>query len=311
MLIRRIFFLCFFGGLIFSPVFSQQGAPVSAYIDKHKGIAKQHMVEYGIPASIKMAQAILESGFGTSELAVHANNHFGIKCHGWQYATYYKDDDKKNECFRSYVDPVQSFKDHSEFLSTRQRYSFLFDLDPLDYKGWAKGLREAGYATNPRYPQLLIRIIEEHELYKFDQKVVKGDRMAETTSKDVRDDFSPVSISREREIKLNNRIKYIYAREGDTPESIADEMEMWVWQIYRYNELEEGETFEQGDIVYLQPKRRRGEESYHTVRDGETLYDISQRYGVRLSSLYRRNNMEPDSSVHPGQKIYLRGRAGN
>ncbi len=295
--------------LISYPGISQRQETVSSYIDRYKDTAKRHMVEYGIPASIKLAQAIIESGFGNSELAVNANNHFGIKCHGWQHATYYKDDDKRNECFRSYLSPVHSFEDHSEFLTTRQRYSFLFDLDPLDYKGWARGLREAGYATNPRYPQLLIRVIEEHELYRFDQKVMKGDRIAAGSPR-LKDDHKrrPVDIFKEREIKVNNRIKYVYARQGDTPESIAEEMEMWAWQIYRYNELKEGTVFGEGDIVYLQPKRRRGEEDYHIVREGETMYDISQLYGVQLQHLYNRNNMEPGSDVKPGQKVVLRGR---
>ncbi len=299
------FIICF--NLICYTGLSQQTETVSDYIKQYKHIAKEHMQEYGIPASIKLAQGILESGFGTSDLARYANNHFGIKCHGWQYATYYKDDDKEDECFRSYIDPIHSYEDHSKFLSTRERYFFLFDLDPLDYKGWAKGLSQAGYATNPQYPRLLIRIIEEHRLYKYDRKVIEGDKLAGRPSRPHDAGFSRVDDGKDREVNLNNRIKYIYARDGDTPESIAEEMDMWAWQIYRYNELEDNIVFEKGDIVYLQPKRRRGEQSHHIVEDGETIYDISQKYGVRMQQLYRRNDIEPGEEVEPGQKIQLRG----
>ncbi len=291
-------------GLIFKLFFVFQGAAqqhetISSYIDKYKDVSINHMKKYGIPASIKLGQGILESGFGNSDLAVEANNHFGIKCHGWQYATFYKDDDKKNECFRSYKDPISSFNDHSEFLSTRQRYSFLFDLNPLDYKGWAKGLREAGYATNPNYPQLLINIIEKHELYKYDQKIADSDKMPSLSKKNHED----------RKVKLNNRVKYIYARQGETPASIAEEMDIWTWEVKRYNELESDNiVFDERDIVYLQRKRRRGETNHHIIQEGETMYDISQLYGIRLKHLYRRNNIEPGSIPKPGQKILLRGR---
>ncbi len=312
MVFRRHICFLFFLIITGHPLFCQPYESVSSYIESYGDIARRHMEEYGIPASIKLAQAILESGFGNSELAVNANNHFGIKCHGWGYATYYKDDDKRNECFRSYLSPVHSFEDHSEFLSTRPRYSFLFDLDPLNYKGWARGLREAGYATNPDYSQLLIRIIEEHKLYYFDQKVINGDLVAAGLPRSKKDHrHEAVDLYREREIRINNRIKYVYAHKGDTPESVAEEMQMWAWQLYRYNELDENSSFEKGDIVYLQPKRRRGEGNYHIVKQGETMYDISQLHGIRLEHLYRRNNMEPGTNIVPGQKIVLRGRVSD
>ena len=305
---RKIFTIIFIINSAFiSLVYSQQFSSVSLYIDEYKDVSIKHMKEYGIPASIKLAQAILESSFGNSELAVNANNHFGIKCHGWRYATYYKDDDEKDECFRSYRDPLSSFDDHSEFLTTRDRYSFLFDFDPLDYKRWALGLREAGYATNPKYPQLLIRIIEKHELYKYDIMAAKSDKLTSSPSRPL----SPQFTAQKREVKLNNNIEYVYAKEGETPEAIAEKMDMWAWQIYNYNELDHGANFDQGDIVYLQPKRRRSQINHHIVRDGETMYEISQIYGVRLDRLYRRNNMTPDSVPDAGQKILLRGRARN
>jgi hypothetical protein len=158
--------------LVFSSVQAQSGLTLSDYIEKYKDIAMEEMRKNGIPASIKLGQGILESGFGNSPLAVNANNHFGIKCHGWTGRSFYKDDDKPDECFRAYDDPMQSFRDHSEFLTGRPRYSGLFELDIQDYKGWARGLRRAGYATNPRYPELLIRVIEQNKLYEFDRLVL-------------------------------------------------------------------------------------------------------------------------------------------
>ena len=301
---------------------AQAGLSLSEYIETYKDIAMEEMRLHGIPASIKLAQGILESGFGNSDLAVKANNHFGIKCHGWQGRTFYKDDDEVNECFRAYDDPLQSFRDHSEFLTGRPRYAALFDLDITDYKGWARGLRRAGYATNPRYPELLIGVIERNDLSRFDRKVVDGapvatrdrktDRRPATTSRPRTEqaergsDFPSIGVG--REIRENNRIRYVYARSGDTPESIADELGLWTWEIYRYNELDRDQSLQTGQIVYLQPKRRNAQQNWHVVTTGETMYDISQKYGVRIRLLYRRNNMEEGEQPQPGQRLQLRAR---
>jgi LysM repeat protein len=305
-----------------SPVCAQ--LTLSEYIEKYKHIAMEEMRLHGIPASIKLGQGILESGFGNSELAVNANNHFGIKCHGWRGKTYHKDDDAKNECFRSYNDPEQSFRDHSDFLTGRPRYASLFQLDKSDYKGWARGLREAGYATNPRYPELLIRVIEQNNLQQYDRLVLNGQVAARSTTSGSnpttaaartqtpqatpapdprREEFAPVGAI--REMNENNRIKYVIARTGDTPESIAREMGVWEWEIIRYNDLK-GRELKPGQIVYLQPKRQNASESWHVVREGESLYDISQKYGIRLKSLCRKNKLHPDSSLQPGTRLKLR-----
>ena len=159
--------------ICFSPMLhAQQGTSIEEYIQRYKHIAMAEMRTSGIPASIKMAQAILESGFGNSELAVNANNHFGIKCHGWPGLTYTFTDDEPDECFRRYSDPIDSFYDHTEFLTGRPRYAFLFDLDIMDYKAWAHGLSQAGYATNPRYPEQLINLIRRENLYRLDRKAM-------------------------------------------------------------------------------------------------------------------------------------------
>lgn len=298
----------------------QQRMSREQYIDKYKDIAIEEMHRKGVPASIKLAQGILESGFGNSDLAVQANNHFGIKCHGWQGRTFHKDDDAKNECFRAYDDPIQSFIDHSEFLTSRPRYAGLFELEITDYKGWAQGLRQAGYATNPNYPQLLIRVIEENQLHRFD-KMTRGALVRQTSSERTSrrtnaadqdevvmpgEEFARVGIG--RRTGENNRIRYVIAQEGDTPEKLAQELNMWPWQIYRYNDLSRDARLQAGQMIYLQPKRRRGAEAYHHVKPGETMYAISQKHGIRLQQLYRRNAMEPGTEATPGQRLLLRGR---
>jgi LysM repeat protein len=317
---KQLFIVSFF--LFLTPVFSafsQQGLTLTEYIERYKEIAMEEMRLHGIPASIKLGQGILESGFGNSDLAAIANNHFGIKCHGWQGRTFYKDDDAADECFRAYDDPYQSFRDHSEFLTGRPRYASLFELEVTNYKAWARGLRQAGYATNPRYPELLIGVIERNKLYEFDRMVVSSGGFAEgrvarqserssnggTRRQQNRvDDFPAVTLG--RDIGEFNRIRYVIARAGDTPESLASEVGVWAWEIYRYNDLKQNDRLKEGQRVYLQPKRRNASQGWHVVQDGETMYDISQKYGVKLRLLYRRNSMKPGDRPEPGQRLRLR-----
>ncbi len=295
---------------------AQNSFTLTNYIESYKEIAMDEMRNTGIPASIKLGQGILESGFGNSDLALVANNHFGIKCHGWTGRTFYKDDDHVNECFRAYDDPRQSFTDHSEFLTGRSRYAFLFELDILDYKAWAKGLSKAGYATNPRYPQLLIGVIERNQLYEFDQQVVSGDNFFAERNQNSslmnrrkininsQSDFSSVGLG--RNVMENNRIHYILAKQGDTPKSIARDTGVWEWEIYRYNELEKSDVIKEGQIVYLQPKRRNAKQNWHVVQEGETMYEISQKYGVKQKFLYRRNSIPEATDPKPGTRLKLR-----
>lgn len=310
---RRL--LCFVYFFLFFAAFSvkgQGGLSLQEYVDTYKHIAMEEMRLHGIPASIKLGQGILESGFGNSDLAVIANNHFGIKCHGWQGRTFHKDDDEEDECFRAYDDPLQSFRDHSEFLTGRPRYADLFRLEITDYKGWARGLSRAGYATNPRYPQLLIGVIERNNLYEFDRLVVEGGEYqrpvaARTTRQTNRNENLP-DVDARRQMHENNRIRYVYAQRGDTPQSLAKEVGVWTWEIYRYNEMSRSDRLTEGQIVYLQPKRRNASESWHVVQEGETLYDISQKYGVRIRVLQRRNSLPEGAELIPGQRIQLRAR---
>lgn len=287
------------------------------YIDKYKYMAVKEMLQSGVPASITLAQGILESGDGNSTLALKANNHFGIKCHGeWPGHKYYMDDDAKNECFRVYESVFDSYRDHSEFLKTRQRYSDLFTLKRTDYKGWAHGLKKAGYATNPKYPQLLIKIIEENGLHAYDEMTVVPEEpeqpvvQEETQPSVKRDklaDESEFMVKMGREVQVHpNRIKFVVAKDGDSYQTYEKLYDVRKWQIRRYNDFKEEHRFESGEIVYLQPKRNKAKKDYHYVVSGETMRDISQKYGIKLKKLYKKNRMKEGTQPQPGQKLWLR-----
>lgn len=270
-----------------------------AYVDTYHLIAIREMREFGIPASITLAQGILESAAGTSYLATKANNHFGIKCHSdWKGGKVYRDDDQRNECFRKYDHVEESYRDHSLFLKNRGRYAFLFDLQPTDYKGWARGLSKAGYATNPKYPQLLIDLIERYELYKFDDP----------------DFYLPPGadqvLSAHVIMRHPNRLPFIIARKGDTFESISDETEVDVADLLRYNDLTYESELKEGQLIFLKKKRKKGHEKYYSVESGETMYSISQKFGIRMEYLYKKNLMKVGEQPDPGQKMWLRRTKG-
>lgn len=282
------------------------------YIETYKELAIKNMANYGIPASITLAQACLESGDGNSRLAKEGNNHFGIKCHNWDGGKIYHDDDEKNECFRKYKSSEDSFRDHSEFLRFRDRYKFLFDLDPRDYKGWAHGLKRAGYATNPSYPQLLIKIIEEHQLYKYDSpgfvlppppSILEQEREYIVPA-----GTSLYQISLSRKIFEKNDIPYIVSAEGESWESIADEFNLFTRELQRFNDAERGSILEPGSIVYLKAKRRKAEPmlTSHVVEVGETVHSLSQRYGVKASSLRKMNKIKAGEEPLTGTILKLR-----
>ncbi len=303
---------------------------VGDYINTYADLAMSEMRRTGVPASITLAQAVIESDYGRSRLASKANNHFGIKCHnGWKGDKIYHNDDRRNECFRKYREVRESYMDHSDFLMEGSRYSFLFSLRQDDYKAWAKGLKKAGYATNPRYARMLIDMIEKNNLHVYDEIVISGryedgnvrdiyagvDDMSEPDRLDTRDveyfnetiDDNFV-VSRHNRIKVKNRIEYITVTEDDTYESLADEFELLKWEIYRYNDLEEDASLYPGQILYLQPKRNRAEagNDYHIVKEGETMYSISQHYGIKLKALYEKNRMDPGYEPPPGIELWLR-----
>ncbi len=304
---RNGFFSSLIGLLMASALCGQNVQ--EAYIDQFKEIAIEEMHRTGIPASIKMAQAILESNAGRSHLARQGNNHFGIKCGGdWSGGTVMrKDDDYKNgrlihSCFRAYENAEESFMAHSEFLRNpkkNHRYGFLFRLPAGDYKGWAHGLKKAGYATNPKYPQLLIQLIERYQLHQFDEmEEVDPALMVQE------ENYSP-------SIQMVNDVEYVYARPGETPRVISLDFGVSPERLVKYNEgIENAEQkLEAGHRVFLQKKRRsyRGEKKFHYVKEGETMYDLAQKYGMRLERLLKKNKLDEGQEPAIGERVRLRG----
>ncbi len=277
-----------------------QNADYLAYIEQYKDIAIKEMHDYKIPASITLAQGILESAAGKSKLAKEANNHFGIKCHrDWDGPKVYHDDDKDDECFRKYKHAEESYKDHSLFLVNRSRYQELFKLKMTDYKGWAKGLKKAGYATNKKYPQLLIDLIEKYNLHQYD--LVKRSEV---------DDIDYELFELTPLILLHkNNIKYIVVEENETLESISEKTEVSVKRLLKYNDLDYDDTISEGQNLYIQPKRSRGKEKFYTVKEGDTMYSISQTQGIKLKCLYKRNRVPVGYQPKAGTLLVLRGYA--
>jgi len=292
-------------GLVALPVLQLSGQKNTReqYIAGFSDLAMREMARVGIPASITLAQGCLESNNGNSTLAVKGNNHFGIKCHDWTGKKIYHDDDRRKECFRKYNSAYDSYMDHSSFLTTKSRYAPLFEISPHDYRGWARGMKDAGYATAKNYATLLIRIIEDNELYRYDLMVLNGslDDIDTTYQADQ-------GTGKVREVLLNNRIEYILTEAGDTPESLRAELGMYKNEIYRYNNLYKGARLEVGTLIYLQPKRRKAAtgNEMHLVGEGQTMYDISQIYGVKLKHLYGMNFMMEGEQPLEGTEINLR-----
>ena len=259
-----------------------------AYIKKYRELAVEEMKKYHIPASITLAQGLLESGAGQSALAQKSNNHFGIKCGSdWYGKTVSHDDDARGECFRAYKHPKDSYEDHSKFLAGRPRYASLFNLNISDYKGWARGLKKAGYATNPRYADQLIGIIELYELYKYDDK---------NYLKWIKKNPNP------HQTYIANGLLYIVVRAGDSWKSISQEFDISQKKLRKYNDLYKGYALQVGDILYLEKKNKKADKEHivHVLRAGESMYSISQKYGIRLKNLYKLNKMDEDD---PAPKI--------
>lgn len=255
------------------------------YIKKYREIAVHEMKKHHIPASITLAQGLLESGAGRGELARKANNHFGIKCGGrWNGRTVRHDDDARNECFRAYKNAEDSYKDHSKFLRDGARYQFLFDLKITDYKGWAKGLKKAGYATDSKYAYRLINLIELYDLYEYDRK--GGLKWLENNP----NPHQPY---------IANELVYVVARRGDTFKSLSKELGISSRKLRSYNELPKDYAFRGGEIVYLEKKHKRATKGniVYVVKPGDSMYTIAQKYGIRLNNLYKLNKMDKDAGV--------------
>ena len=341
------------------------GGPREDYVSRYAPIAVSEMYRSGVPASITLAQGLLESGAGASRLATEGNNHFGIKCHrNWKGKTMKADDDAPNECFRVYADAEESFRDHSDFLRYSDRYKFLFEFETTDYKSWANGLKKAGYATDPGYPAKLIKYIEDLKLWKYDtmktedvpepeevteteevksdvsksskkaskkekKKVTRFSRKGKASGSDaVAEDVipsSPLSIEAPKKMEvavaehlsfpLNrpvytiNGVPFVYSIAGETYSSIASSFNLFPKEILRFNDLDTTVPLNPGTVVFLQAKKKstaKGLDKYIVQDDGESLRDICQRFGVRMSSVLKRNSMPSDVKLLQGDEILLR-----
>ncbi|MGE5518819.1 MAG: glucosaminidase domain-containing protein [Candidatus Dadabacteria bacterium] len=302
-------------------VHAQSSETIRQYILRFKDIAIAEEQRTGVPAAITLAQGIHETGAGTSDLVVASNNHFGIKCHGdWTGETVSHDDDSKGECFRKYPDPAQSYRDHSDFLRNRSHYASLFNIDPTDYEGWAYGLKKAGYATNPRYPQILIKLINDYNLQDYTlialnrKKDSNGAIWASNTTK-----IDPPASQRSTGVtpKRNypkgvfaiNDTKVIYAKEGTPYLQLAEENNITLSRLFDFNDMKEQEVVAEDQLVYLQRKRRTGANEFHVVTPGETLQYIAQVEAIRLDHLLEYNHLKPGMEPEVGEKLFLSGKA--
>ena len=290
--------------------FSQAGEIVKQiskkeYVEQWSTTAVQQMIQYKIPASITLAQGILESGSGNSDLAIKGKNHFGIKCADWTGETMRLDDDQKDECFRVYASAEESYVDHSEFLKNKSRYKNLFTLDKDDYKAWARGLKEAGYATNPKYPDLLIEIIEDLKLYELDET---GKPNNEKVPDLVAEQSAELTVVKHTVLLHENKVKYVIARKGDTFYRIAEEFGMGLWELYKYNDFgPKKDVLVEGDIVYIQPKRKRSKKESIKLSHAMSLRELSQDQALKLGSLQKLNETSSaDQLMAKGEKVTLR-----
>ncbi len=324
-------YFCIFGAV----AQTKWNAAYQTYIDTYAGIAVEQMRSYGIPASITLAQGLLESGAGTSKLATVAKNHFGIKCNGWTGRTMSQDDDKPNECFRAYDSVRDSYEDHSLFLQ-RDRYKSLYSYSITDYKKWAAGLKACGYATSPTYAQRLIDIIEVYRLYEYDNGVktpapysggVASAQPVQTAPQQTgtvslsglaasSNDNASVPVAKTPYVSPNahrvyyhNKNYYVITRAGDSFRSIGLEFDVSASALARYNERKKNDRFADGEVVYLRPKRGKAEKQYkgkpHVLRRGQSMYDVAQMYGITLKSLYKKNKLSPDHAPRVGEKLVV------
>jgi len=315
----------------------------ATYVRDYYAIAVKEMELYRIPASITLAQGMIESGCGKSKLASETKNHFGIKCQKeWEGEKFYYDDDEKNECFRKYKSVDESFRDHSMFLATRSRYAQLFTLSLYDYKGWAIGLKKAGYATNPEYANILIRLIETNKLYLFDdstsfqkkeiaQDVSNSQTKMGSSVTDVREfdkslkvnsegriifrksykfplpaDFKYLYTSDEgRKVYENNGVPFIFVQKGDTWYSIAREFSIFIYQVYKQNDLLESDIITPGQMLYLEPKKKKNTDRIYITKSTDSMYSVSQEKGVRLVQLYKYNKLKSGEEPLSGFQLKL------
>ena len=330
--------------LLLSPAIAQNEKDrVANYISNYKELAMAEMMRTGIPAAIKLAQGILETGGGQSRLANEGNNHFGIKCKTeWNGDRLYHDDDAKGECFRKYESPDQSYRDHSDFLRTRAHYAFLFKLDPTDFAGWAKGLKKAGYATNPAYPERLMKIIVENNLQQYtllamhkqqqreqelfasinERTVSQESNKAAAVKMTTEKTLASANIEQRASVALSaatstnrykyneqftiNEVKVMYAKAGTSLLALANKNNITLKKLLEFNDLQDDGIMIADQLIYLSKKAKRGANDVHVVEPNETLYDIAQKEGIQLQSLLEYNKLKKGMQPAVGEKIYLK-----
>jgi LysM repeat protein len=315
----RIVFTILFS--IASFTLAAQRISVEEYIAQFKDIAISEMKRTGVPASITLAQGILETENGNSELVKKSNNHFGIKCKNtWTGNTVTHDDDANGECFRAYTNAAESYRDHSDFLKANQRYSSLFNLDPADYAGWARGLKKAGYATNPRYPELLVKYVEEYSLQQY--TLLALNRLPETdiTQTEENKTVAPAEVVAENPVAENdiavssndpdkvfsiNKTECVFAKKGTSLLVIANKHKISLSKLMEFNDMEEEGLLGKDQLIYLEKKAKAGEKEFYIMQPGETLYDAAQKNAVQLKYLLEYNNLKADSKLNPKTKLFL------
>jgi LysM repeat protein len=309
---------------------AQNAADIINYINNYKDLAISEMQRSGIPSSIILAQGIHETEAGTSELVKKSNNHFGIKCKdAWTGSVVYHDDDERGECFRSYDLPEDSYKDHSDFLLHSARYAFLFKLDPTDYSAWAYGLKKAGYATNNRYPQILIKLIEDYNLQQYTMIAMGKIKRDDEKQIAKEDDNFPAQAGASNIVKTENNVaislppapkypdgefiinntKVIFSKAGTSLLSIADQYNISLSRLLDFNDLKVENVLIKDQLLFLQRKRKISDNEFHIVKNGESLYDICQNEGVRYESILEMNQLTDGLQPAVGEKIYLESTA--
>ena len=310
--------------------FGQLKQDIIGYVEKYKNVAIEEMVRTNIPASITLAQGILESGCGKSDLSVKANNHFGIKCKDeWSGKRFYQDDDAPNECFRVYENARESYADHSDFLLTRARYAELFKLPAGDYKSWANGLKEAGYATNPKYAPILIKYIEDYQLHEYDKVgyALIENRNFVFGADSAKSKYEVAEVKKEvdvfekgkneqsksdlREEFVVNGVRALKAKANEDPFALAFEYNIDYEHMLSFNDMSTGDKFKAGEYVFLQPKRNKAEVSTYKIKGGESMRDVAQMFGVKLKELYTKNLMTANDQAKGGEIIYLQEKRTN
>lgn len=317
---KKLFFLLtsFF---LFSQILCAQYMTAAEYVAQYKDIAISEMKRMGVPAAISLAQGLLETENGNSDLVKSSNNHFGIKCKStWTAETVSHDDDAPGECFRAYKTAEDSYRDHSNFLRGSDRYAFLFKIDPRDYKAWAYGLRKAGYATNPRYPEILIKNIEQNNLEQYTLEAIdqvpvydaskysddpeeKGNKeitIASTAQND------PGNNSTGFTGFIINGSKALLVPKGISLLAIASQNNINLNRLLEINDLVKDGLLEKEQYIFLEKKQKQGDKDYYIVQEGETIYDVAQKNGILLQSLYEYNNISAADNIYPGTKILLR-----